>query len=254
MSLFSTPGSPNSVKLQREEKPLWTDTSRSPVSSRALKVLRLGHDTVPHASALPGWPWHSRSSSQIHGFPLPGGGPRGSNYQDAPGDPTPAEADLGRTFMDPSGRRSPTPRSSGLSGFGTLTDGTGTCHLDRSAAATGTGPAPKGDNGDGGAPRRRMTGSTWSHAAAAIFTALERLPTAFHLLPARPALFRLCWGGVAGGGIGAGVGSSGSSHPREVRLFGDSAAPPSRCCHARCEALGDTAQASFCPDLVTLVR
>lgn len=70
------------------------------------------------------------------------------------------------------------------------------CHLDRSAAATGDGPTPRSDSGDGWAPRsRRMTGSPWSHAAAAIFTAMERLPKAFHLLPARPALFRPCSGG-----------------------------------------------------------
>lgn len=70
------------------------------------------------------------------------------------------------------------------------------CHLDRSAAATGAGPTLKSDSGDGWAPRSRTTtGNTWSHAAAAIFTAVEWLPKAFHPLPVRPAFFRLSSGG-----------------------------------------------------------
>lgn len=40
-----------------------------------------------------------------------------------------------------------------------------------------------------------MTGTTCSHAATAIFTPVECLPKAFHLLPVRPALFRLRSGG-----------------------------------------------------------
>ena len=40
-----------------------------------------------------------------------------------------------------------------------------------------------------------MTGATCSHAATAIFTPVECLPKAFHLLPVRPALFRLRSGG-----------------------------------------------------------
>lgn len=133
--------------------------------------------------------------TEVHGFPLQESGSPLTRHTDAPGNSTPLEADFWGTFMDPLGRRSPTPLFLQASCFWTLTDGIGMCHFDRSAAATGAGPTPKRDNRDVWDPRRRMTGSTWSHAAAAIFTAMECLSTAFHPLPVRPASFRLCSGG-----------------------------------------------------------
>lgn len=159
------------------------------ITNRSITTLRFGNDPGITAN-LP---------TEVCGFPLQVGESTLTKDTNAPGSPTPLEAYFGGTFLDPMGRRSPTPllfQAQFLLKW-TLTNDIGMRHLDRSAAATDAGPTPKCDSGDVGAPRRRrrMTGNTWSHAADAIFTAMECLPKVFHLLPVRPALFRLPYGG-----------------------------------------------------------